>query len=208
MSIWDAFERISANNTPKNKKLSFVIAGLGNPGIQYENSRHNAGYMAVDALAAKYGFTFSSHKFRSLCAEAEIGGVRCLVLKPETYMNNSGEAVSQALDYYKIPIENLLVIFDDISLEPSHIRIRRKGSAGGHNGIKSIIALCDSEEFPRIKLGVGAKPHPDYDLADWVLGKFNEQQRSAFDSRLDDVCAAAELIVNGKISEAMNLYNK
>jgi PTH1 family peptidyl-tRNA hydrolase len=129
-------------------------------------------------------------------------------MKPETFMNNSGEAIAQAMNFYKIPLENVLVIFDDISLEPGHIRIRRKGSAGGHNGIKSIIALCGGEDFPRIKLGVGKKPRPDYDLADWVLGKFTPEQRQAFDSRLEDVCAAAELIAAGDISQAMNLYNK
>ncbi len=208
MSIWDAFDRISANKPKSSAKIGFIIAGLGNPGIQYENSRHNAGFMAVEALEKKYSINNYSHKFKSLCADTTIGGARCLVLKPETYMNNSGEAILLAMNYYKIPLENVLVIFDDISLEPSHIRIKRKGSAGGHNGIKSIIALCGGEDFPRIKLGVGAKPHPDYDLADWVLGKFNDEQRQAFDSRLDDVCSAAELIVSGNINEAMNRYNK
>ncbi|MCR5143195.1 MAG: aminoacyl-tRNA hydrolase [Ruminococcus sp.] len=212
MSIWDAFDRISKNRETRGK-IEFIIAGLGNPGLQYENSRHNAGFMAVAALEKKFGFEVSKHKFRSLVGEAEIGGKRVLVMKPETYMNKSGEAISEAMRYYGIPLENLLVIFDDISLEPGHIRIRRKGSAGGHNGIKSIIALCGAEAeddtaFPRIKLGVGKKPHPDYDLSDWVLGKFNEEQQKAFDSRLDDVCGAAELIVGGNTDEAMNRYNK
>ena len=176
--------------------------------MQYKSSRHNAGFIAVAALEEKYGFKANRHKFRALVGEAEIGGKRVLVMKPETYMNNSGEAIAEAMSFYKIPLGNMLVIYDDISLEPGHIRIRRKGSAGGHNGIKSIIALCGGEEFPRIKLGVGAKPHPDYDLADWVLGKFNEDQQKAFDSRLEDVCTAADLIIKGEIAEAMNKCNR
>ena len=207
MSIWDAFDRISKRNETAGK-IEYIIAGLGNPGIQYENSRHNAGFMAVNKMCEKYGFTVQNHKFKSLVGEAVIGGKRCLVMKPETYMNNSGEALSQAMNFYKIPLENVIVIYDDISLEPGHIRIRRKGSAGGHNGIKSIIALCGGEDFPRIKLGVGKKPHPDYDLADWVLGKFTPEQQKDFDSRLDDVCAAAELMVGDDISQAMNLFNR
>ena len=207
MSIWDAFERISRGREPQGN-IEYIIAGLGNPGLQYENSRHNAGFMAVAALEEKYGFKANRHKFCALVGEAEIGGKRVLVMKPETYMNNSGEAIAEAMSFYKIPLGNMLVIYDDISLEPGHIRIRRKGSAGGHNGIKSIIALCGGEEFPRIKLGVGAKPHPDYDLADWVLGKFNEDQQKAFDSRLEDVCTAADLIIKGEIAEAMNKCNR
>ena len=207
MSIWDAFDRISKRNETAGK-IEYIIAGLGNPGIQYENSRHNAGFMAVDKMCGKYGFAVQNHKFKSLVGEAVIGKKRCLVMKPETYMNNSGEALSQAMNFYKIPLENVIVIYDDISLEPGHIRIRRKGSAGGHNGIKSIIALCGGEDFPRIKLGVGKKPHPDYDLADWVLGKFTPEQQKDFDSTLDEVCAAAELMVGDDISQAMNLFNR
>lgn len=207
MSIWDAFNRISVGNA-QTTKIEFIIAGLGNPGIQYERTRHNAGFMAIAAMEKKFGFEVKSHKFKSLVGEAVIGGKRVLVMKPETFMNNSGEAIEQARSFYKLPIENVLVIYDDISLEPGHIRIRRKGSAGGHNGIKSVIALCGSEEFPRIKLGVGKKPHPEYDLVDWVLGKFNEEQQKAFDSRLDDVCTAAEFIVKGEIDKAMNACNK
>ena len=212
MSIWDAFDRISKSRAEQGS-IEFIIAGLGNPGLQYEHSRHNAGFMAVAALEKRFGFTLNRHKFKAKVGEATIGGKRVLVMEPETYMNNSGEAVSEAMRYYGIPLENVLVIFDDISLEPGHIRIRRKGSAGGHNGIKSIIALCgfdaeDETAFPRIKLGVGKKPHPDYDLADWVLGKFGEEQQKAFDSRLDDVCDAAELIIKGDIDGAMNRCNK
>ena len=163
--------------------------------------------MAVSALEKKYAFSVKTHKFKSLVGEAVIGGKRCLVMKPETYMNNSGEAVSLAMNFYKIPLENVIVMFDDISLEPSQMRIRRKGSSGGHNGLKSIIAHCDGEDFPRIKIGVGKKPHPDYNLADWVLGKFSEDDQKKINEVCKKACEAAELIVQGKISDAMNKFN-
>lgn len=206
MSIWDVFNKISAEKE-RAGKIEYIIVGLGNPGIQYENTRHNVGFMAISSLEKKYDFSVKTHKFKALVGEANIGGKRCLVMKPETYMNNSGEAVSQAMNFYKIPIENVIVIFDDISLEPSQMRIKRKGSSGGHNGIKSIIALCDSENFPRIKIGVGKKPHPDYNLADWVLGRFLDDDQKKIDKVCDNACKAVELMVQGKISEAMNLYN-
>lgn len=206
MSIWDVFNKISAEKK-QDGKIEYIIAGLGNPGIQYENSRHNAGFMAVSALEKKYGFSVKTHKFKALVGEARIGGKRCLVMKPETYMNNSGEAIVQAMNFYKIPIENVLVMFDDISLEPSQMRIRRKGSSGGHNGLKSIIALCGGEDFPRIKIGVGKKPLPDYNLADWVLGRFSDEDQKKIDQVCENACQAAELIVQGNISEAMNKFN-
>ncbi|MGN0601156.1 MAG: aminoacyl-tRNA hydrolase [Oscillospiraceae bacterium] len=206
MSIWDVFNRISTEKH-NTQKIEYIIAGLGNPGIQYENSRHNAGFMAISAMEKKYNFSVKTHKFKALTADATIGGKRCLVMKPETYMNNSGEAIELAMKFYKIPLENVIVIFDDISLEPSQMRIRRKGSAGGHNGLKSIIALCDGEDFPRIKIGVGKKPRPDYDLADWVLGKFSDEDRKKIDLVCEKSCDAVELIVQGKISEAMNKFN-
>ncbi len=206
MSIWDVFNKLSAEKQ-QTGKIEYIITGLGNPGIQYENSRHNAGFMAVSALEKKYAFSVKTHKFKSLVGEAVIGGKRCLVMKPETYMNNSGEAVSLAMNFYKIPLENVIVMFDDISLEPSQMRIRRKGSSGGHNGLKSIIALCDGEDFPRIKIGVGKKPHPDYNLADWVLGKFSEDDQKKINEVCKKACEAAELIVQGKISDAMNKFN-
>lgn len=206
MSIWDVFNKLSAEKQ-QTGKIEYIITGLGNPGIQYENSRHNAGFMAVSALEKKYNFAVKTHKFKSLVGEAVIGGKRCLVMKPETYMNNSGEAVSLAMNFYKIPLGNVIVMFDDISLEPSQMRIRRKGSAGGHNGLKSIIALCDGEDFPRVKIGVGKKPHPDYNLADWVLGKFSEDDQKKINEVCEKACEAAELIVQGKISDAMNKFN-
>lgn len=208
MSIWDVFDRLSSGKSRESTKPEFIIAGLGNPGIKYENTRHNAGFMAVSAMEQKYGFKADTFKYKAKTAVCDIGGKSCLIMKPETFMNLSGEAVSQAMGFYKIPLENVLVIFDDISLEPGHMRIRRKGSAGGHNGIKSIIELCGGEDFPRIKIGVGKKPRPEYDLADWVLGKFSDDDRKKIDQVCKNACDAAELIVKGEISEAMNLYNR
>lgn len=185
----------------------YLIVGLGNPGPKYACTRHNAGFMALDALAEKCGVNVTRVKFHALVGEAEIGGVKCLLMKPQTFMNESGTAVQAAADYYKIPPERVIVVFDDISLDPGRLRIRRKGSDGGHNGIKSIIACLDSEQFPRIKLGVGAKPHPGYNLADWVLSRFPEAERKALGEACENACAAAELIVAGRIDEAMNRYN-
>lgn len=207
----DIFEKLKALSktygTDNSVKPEYIIVGLGNPGIQYENTRHNAGFLAVDALAKKYDISVNSHKFKSLVGTANIGGKSCLVMKPETYMNNSGEAVEQAMEFYKIPLENVIVIFDDISLEPGAMRIKRKGSAGGHNGIKSIIALCGGENFPRIKIGVGKKPRPDYDLADWVLSKFTEDDMKKLEKINENACTACELILSDNISEAMNKFN-
>ncbi len=205
MSIWDVFNRISSENTAGGKP-EFIVVGLGNPGVQYALTRHNAGFMAVEYMEKKLGFSANSYKYKAKTAVTEIGGKKCLVMKPETFMNLSGEAVSQAMNFYKIPIENVLVIYDDISLEPGHMRIRRKGSAGGHNGIKSIIELC-GDNFPRIKIGVGAKPRADYDLADWVLGKFSDEDKKKIDLVCSKALEASELIVQGKISEAMNRFN-
>ena len=207
MSIWDIFNRLSKENEPQGGKPEFIIAGLGNPGIDYERTRHNAGFMAVSAIEEKLGISVNNFKFKAKTAVTNIGGKQCLVMKPETYMNLSGEAISQAMNFYKIPIENVLVIFDDISLDVGVMRIRRKGSAGGHNGLKSIIECCGSEDFPRIKIGVGKKPHPDYDLKDWVLGKFTDDEKKKLADVFANVLPAAELIVQGKTSEAMNKFN-
>ncbi|MBR4554294.1 MAG: aminoacyl-tRNA hydrolase [Ruminococcus sp.] len=207
MSIWDVFDRISKKDAPQGGKPEFIIVGLGNPGIDYERTRHNAGFMAMSAIEEKLGVSVNTYKFKAKTAVASVGGKQCLLMKPETYMNLSGEAVSQAMNFYKIPIENVLVIFDDISLEPGVMRIRRKGSAGGHNGLKSIIECCDSEDFPRIKIGVGKKPHPDYDLAEWVLSKFSDEDKKKLSAVFDNVLPAAELIVQGKTAEAMNKFN-
>lgn len=206
MSIWDAFERISKNSAAQGR-IEYIIAGLGNPGVAYENTRHNAGFIAVSRLEEKQGFKVQQHKFKALVGETVIAGKRCLVMKPETFMNLSGEAVSQAAEFYKIAPENIIVMFDDISLEPGKLRIRRKGSAGGHNGIKSIIECLDSEDFPRIKIGVGAKPHKDYNLADWVLSHFSDDEMKLMNDAADKACKALEYIVSGETDKAMNEFN-
>ena len=208
MSIFDIFDQINKNKAPEpTGPVEYIIAGLGNPGAQYENTRHNAGFMTVDTLAQKHGFEIKRLKFKSLTADVTIAGKRCLVMKPSTFMNNSGEAIVEAMNFYKIPIENVIICYDDISLDPGKIRIRRKGSDGGHNGIKSIIYLTGSQDFPRIKVGVGQKPSKDYDLADWVLGTFPSEDIQRLHDATDHACAAAELILKGDIDKAMNLYN-
>lgn len=207
MSIWDVFDRISKKEEPQGGKPEFIIAGLGNPGIDYERTRHNAGFMAMSAIEEKLGVSVNTYKFKAKTAVASVGGKQCLLMKPETFMNLSGEAIAQAMSFYKIPIENVLVIFDDISLDVGVMRIRRKGSAGGHNGLKSIIECCGSEDFPRIKIGIGKKPHPDYDLKDWVLGRFTDEEREKLSGVFANVLPAAELILQGKTGDAMNRFN-
>lgn len=206
MGIMDLFNQISAG-TAAGGPVEYIIVGLGNPGIQYQDTRHNAGFMAIDTIAEKYGADVKRIKFKSLCGECTIGGKKCLLMKPSTYMNNSGEAVVEAMNFYKIKIENLIVIYDDISLEPSKLRIRRKGSDGGHNGIKSIIYLTGEDTFPRIKIGVGKKPHPQYNLADWVLSNFKSDEIPLIREACQHAAESAELMVSGKINEAMNKYN-
>lgn len=207
MSIFDVFDRISSDTTGKRGKIEYIIAGLGNPGMEYDGTRHNAGFFTIDTLAEQLGEEINRLRFKGKTAEVTVSGKRCLLLKPTTYMNNSGEAVVQAMEFYKIPIENLIVIYDDISLEPGKLRIRRKGSHGGHNGIRSIIELTGHDDFPRIKMGVGRKPHPDYDLAKWVLGKFRKEDADKMKSAAENACECIKLMVSGKTDEAMNKFN-
>ncbi|MBO6115692.1 MAG: aminoacyl-tRNA hydrolase [Ruminococcus sp.] len=207
MSIFDVFDRISTGSTATGGKIEYVIAGLGNPGMEYEGTRHNAGFFTIDTLAEQAGVTIDRLRFKGKTAEATIGGKRCLLLKPTTYMNNSGESVVQALEFYKIDAANLIVIYDDISLAPGKLRIRRKGSHGGHNGMRSIIELTGRDDFERIKMGVGKKPHPDYDLAKWVLGKFKKEDADKLKEAADNACECVKLMVQGKTDEAMNKYN-
>lgn len=186
--------------------VEFLIVGLGNPGRQYENTRHNAGFITLDVIAEKAGARVDRLKFKGLCGEGMLGGKKVLLLKPSTFMNLSGQSVQEAMAFYKLPPEKVLVIFDDISLEPGRLRIRRKGSDGGHNGIKNIIYLAGKDTFPRIKMGVGKKPNPNWDLADWVLSHFTEDELKALQDAAERAASAAELIVQGKIDEAMNRY--
>lgn len=207
MSIFDVFDRISSNSSSARGKIEYVIAGLGNPGLEYEGTRHNAGFFVIDALAAELNEDVSRLRFKSKTAEVTINGKRCLLMKPTTYMNNSGEAIVQALEFYKIPVENLIVVCDDISLDPGKLRIRRKGSHGGHNGLRSICELTGSDDFPRIKIGVGKKPHPDYDLAKWVLGKFGKEDSEKLKTAASNAVQCIELMVDGHTDAAMNKYN-
>lgn len=207
MSIFDLFKQISKEENQVSGSVEYIIAGLGNPGMQYEGTRHNAGYMVIDNFAQKHGFDIKKMKFKSLCGDVSVAGKHCVVLKPTTYMNNSGQAITEAMNYYKLDIEHVIVIYDDISLEPGKIRIRRKGSDGGHNGIKSIIQLTGEDTFPRIKIGIGKKPHPKYDLADWVLGRFSEEDKEKINEAAVNACQAIELMINDKTDDAMNKYN-
>lgn len=206
MNIFDLFKKIEKPQdvTP----VSFIIAGLGNPGAKYERTRHNAGFIAVDYIAERLGARIDRARFHSLVTEARMGDVRVLLMKPETFMNNSGVAIGEAAAFYKIPPERVLVLHDEISFEPGVLRIRRKGSAGGHNGLKSIIAQLPGEDFPRIKIGVGRKPSPEYDLADWVLGGMPDGDMKAMLDRREDVYTAATLIVDGRIDDAMARFSK
>ncbi len=185
----------------------FLIVGLGNSGKQYELTRHNAGFLFADLLADKNSAKINKIQFKSVTATINLGGHKCLLLKPQTFMNNSGEAVKAAASFYKIPAEKIIVIFDDISLPCGKLRIRRKGSAGGHNGIKSIIYHLNSDNFPRIKLGVGEKPHPDYELADWVLSNFKKDELPQLRQAAENACDAVELMVKGDVEKAMSNFN-
>ena len=185
----------------------FIVVGLGNPDRKYTLTRHNSGFLCIDMLSEKLNFRVDKLKFKSLIADTTIGGHRCIVMKPQTYMNNSGEAIRECANFYKISAENIIVIYDDISLDVGKLRIRRKGTDGGHNGIKSIIYHLNNDQFPRIKVGCGKKPHPDYNLADWVLSEFKKDEQKALEPALENACKAIELLLDNQIDKAMNLYN-
>ncbi len=187
--------------------VEYLIVGLGNPGSEYETTRHNTGFMAIDAIAKEYHTDVKKLQFKGLTGRCTIAGHSCLLLKPHTYMNLSGESVVAAMNFYKIPIEKVIVLYDDISLEPSKLRIRRKGSDGGHNGIKNIIYLTGKDNFPRIKIGVGAKPHPQYDLAKWVLSHYTKAEMEELQKALDVCPQIVSLILEGKTDLAMNRFN-
>lgn len=192
----------------RQKTFEYLIVGLGNPGMQYENTRHNAGFLCIDALCRKFNLSLSRRKFDAVFGDAQISGKRVIVAKPQTFMNNSGRAVAGLSRYYKIPAERIIVVFDDISLPVGNIRIRRKGSAGGHNGIKDIIELLGTESIMRIKIGIGGKPNSDYDLKDWVLGKMPKEQEKEFHLAFDTGAEAIVEIIEKGIDSAMNKYSK
>ncbi|MFQ7321030.1 MAG: aminoacyl-tRNA hydrolase [Faecalibacterium sp.] len=186
---------------------TWLIAGLGNPETKYDGSRHNAGFAALDYLSDKWNIPLNKTKFQGLWGQGDVDGRRVVLLKPLTYMNLSGESIGPLADFFKIPPQQVLVLCDDVTQAPGKLRIRPSGSAGGHNGLKNIIARLGGQEFPRIRIGVGAKPHPDYDLADWVLGKFPPEDAKALTDRWPDVDAAARLIMEGKLTLAQSKYN-
>ncbi len=205
-NIFDLFKKIEKKDDAK--PVTHIIAGLGNPGTEYEKTRHNAGFLAIDYIASHFNVSMSRLKFKALVGEANISGKRVLLMKPQTFMNSSGEAIGEAAAFYKISPENILVLHDEISFDAGNMRIRRKGSAGGHNGLKSIIAHMSSDAFPRIKIGVGQKPNPDYDLVKWVLGRFPAEDMKKIEDRFPDILNSAELILLGDIDGAMNRYSK
>ena len=193
-----------------NKKsggVDWLLVCLGNPGDQYENTRHNVGFMVADELAERSHVPVQRLKFRALTNTVTVGDQKVLLMKPVTYMNLSGEAVHEAAAFYKIPPEHILVISDEVALAPGKLRVRRSGSAGGHNGLKNIIAHLGTDQFPRIRLGVGQKPHPDYDLADWVLGRPQGEDKKAIDAAVKRAADAAECLIREGVDKAMNQYN-
>ncbi len=206
MSIYSIFEKLK-NNSKKHQPINKIIVGLGNVGPKYENSRHNVGFKALDEISSNFGIKLSKQKFKALIGFGYIGDINCLLMKPLTYMNNSGVSVELARNFYKLDANDIIVLSDDISLDIGKIRIRSKGSAGGHNGLKSIIYSTGSDNFCRIKIGVGAKPSPDYDLAKWVLSDFNQTDTKILNETYKRVASAIKLLVYDKINEAMNEYN-
>lgn len=201
------FKNLFASRTEQTGAVEYIIVGLGNPGSKYDGTRHNAGFMALDYIAQKAGVRVDRIKFKGLTGTASIGGKKVLLLKPSTFMNLSGQSVLEAMNFYKLPPEKVIILFDDISLEPGCMRIRLKGSDGGQNGMKNIILLSGKDTFPRIKLGTGAKPNPQWDLADWVLSKFSSLELKAIAEALDHANSSVALMVQGDAAEAMNKYN-
>ena len=205
--IFSLFKQIEKKNDTPSVPITHLIVGLGNPGDKYFHTRHNAGFLMMDYLSQRCSAQVNKSKFKALVGEATVAGKRCLLMKPQTFMNLSGEAVQQAAAFYKIPMQNVLVFSDDISLDVGRLRVRGKGSDGGQKGLRSIITLMNSDDFPRIRFGVGKKPHPDYDLADWVLSEFNKDEQkllfSAFEKAYDGVLKVLE----GDVDGAMQLCN-
>lgn len=205
--IFDLFKKISTSDSGVKTKPEFIVAGLGNPGAEYAKTRHNAGFLALDRVAAAASVDVKQSKFKSLVAMANIGGHSVLLMKPQTYMNLSGEAVGEAASFYKIPADHVIVICDDICQAPGRMRVRKSGSAGGQRGLLDIINHLGTDAFPRIRIGVGEKPSPDYDLKDWVLGKFSEDEMKKLGARLDDTYDCLKLMLDGKFDDAMGIFN-
>ena len=191
----------------KTSGVDWLIVGLGNPGDQYENTRHTVGWRALDELAEIAGVPVQKLKYKALTNTCTVSGAKVLLMKPITYMNLSGEAVGEAARFFKIPPERVLVLSDDVSLPVGKLRIRKSGSAGGHNGLKSIIQHLGTDQFPRVKIGVGGKPHPDYDMADWVLGKFSPEDKKTIDEMVQKAAKAAAYYIKEGPDKAMGQFN-
>lgn len=191
----------------KTSPIDFLVVGLGNPGMSYEGTRHNAGVSALQVLAKDVGMPLDKRQFKALTGSGTVDGKRVLLLFPQTFMNNSGEAVQAAMAFYKLAPEQLLVFSDDIALDVGVLRVRKKGSDGGQKGLRSIIACIGSSDFPRIRIGVGAKPHPAYNLADWVLSKYKKEEQPLMEEAFEKAASAARLVIAGKVEEAMNQYS-
>ncbi len=202
------FSKLAAGRAPAPAgPVEWLIVGLGNPGRDYDGTRHNTGFAALDTLALDLGVRVDRLKFKSLCGDAVVGGKRVLLMKPSTYMNLSGQAVREAMAFHKVPMERVLVLCDDTALPVGRLRIRLKGSDGGHNGLKNIIYLCGRDTFPRVRIGVGDKPHPDYDMADWVLSRFSDGDAKLLRELLGHIPDICRLMVSGQEQQAMTRYN-
>lgn len=207
-NIFDLFKQISTSEDSSSGAIEYILVGLGNPGKEYERTRHNAGFMAMDYISGRCGARIDRAKFSALVGEATINGKRVLLMKPQTFMNSSGEAVSAAAKFYKIAPENIIVISDDVSLDVGRVRVRRKGSHGGQKGLKSIQECLGTEDYQRIKIGVGAKPHPDYDMAAWVLSTFEPKDIEAISENYPRIYDGLCKMLEGDIEEAMQICNK
>lgn len=191
----------------KTGPAAWIVVFLGNPGAKYNGTRHNVGFLTADRIEKTAGTKIDRLKYKALTRSCDLGGEKIFLMKPQTYMNLSGEAVSAAMRFYKLPLERIIVISDDVSLPVGKIRVRRGGSAGGHNGLKDIIEKCGGDDFPRIKIGVGTPPHPDYDMADWVLSTFSGKEKDLIAQAVKNAAEAAEMIISAGIEKAMNTYN-
>lgn len=205
--IMELFRKISAESNTATGAPEYLICGLGNPGMEYTRTRHNAGFMAIDYLSQKTNIPCTRSRFHALCGSGAIDGKTVLLMKPQTYMNLSGEAVREAAQFYKIPPEKVIVLVDDVYLAPGRMRVRRSGTDGGHNGLKNIIYQLSSDNFPRIRLGVGEKPNKDYDMADWVLGKLSDDDCKKLYHCLEASYDGVRLIMKGKFDDAMSRCN-
>ena len=206
-NIFDLFKKIETASTPATGAPAYLVVGLGNPGAEYARTRHNAGFLAVDALAKGMGISLDRARFKALVGEGVLAGQRVLLMKPQTYMNLSGDAVREAAAFYHVEPDHVIVIYDDVTLDVGRLRVRGKGSDGGHNGMKSIIAQLGSNEFARVRIGIGKKPHPSYDLADWVLSAFSTEELATLNGLNEAIEKGVSFLLKGDLAAAMQVCN-